>query len=681
VHTLNALGQVDFGDAQFIATAADRAKLAGVNLSKIKLTGASFTGFPARFVKTKFDNASLAHASFDLADLSGASLHNADAAGASFRGADLAAQGDLTGANFAGSKTNLSDADLVGADVSGATFTGANLSGAVFGRALAVDTDFNGVRAQDTKFNGAHIYGNGAAFDSATDLQGADFNGAVLAGDIDQGGGFNFTHTDLTGAKFDAAQCISCNFAGSTLKRTDFTRAYLPGAIFAGVLSLSGANLLDARLYCGDRSNHLCARVGDSKSRWSWPLALGADEDYGPVPFADTNFGAASLSDVAVCPDGKAGQTNPAGCTGHLEPDPSHAPPIPAACSAAGQGACPTATSTLSDAAEVGSPLALVWATPPTWASTLTTRGLYAGFDDATIRLLAGEGGSKIVAGQHGKHCPEPTAACGDRGPADRALLGRPTALAVGLDGSLYVADPALHRVRRIEPSGTIVTAAGDGRACTPTDQDCGGGRPATEASLAGPYGVWIDPKGEIYIADGPRGIREVNTDGRIFSIAGRDFDVRSVVGDPSGHLYAATTNPDYIIEIDEGNGQIRKVVGTGTSGYNGNTTRLGTLAPGTSVQINHPEGLTLGLDGDVIFADSDNHLIRAYVPSSGHVTDPLAGVVSNGTPRGGFNGDDHWADKTELSHPLAVSAGRNGLFAFADSGSRRVRQFGPNPG
>ena len=237
-HDLHAQRQVDFADAQFVAGAADSTELAGVDLSGIKLTGASFTGFPARLVKTKFDDASLARASFDLADLSGASLHNANAAGASFRGADMASQGDLKGANFAGSKTDLGNADFVGADVSGATFTGADLSGAVFGHALAVDTDFNGVRAENTDFNGAHIYGNGEAFESATDLRGADFNRAVLAGDIDQGGGFNFTHTDLTGAKFDAAQCVSCNFTASTLQRTKFTGAYIPGAIFAGVLSL-----------------------------------------------------------------------------------------------------------------------------------------------------------------------------------------------------------------------------------------------------------------------------------------------------------------------------------------------------------------------------------------------------------------------------------------------------------
>lgn len=31
--------------------------------------------------------------------------------------------------------------------------------------------------------------------------------------------------------------------------------------------------------------------------------------------------------------------------------------------------------------------------------------------------------------------------------------------------------------------------------------------------------------------------------------------------------------------------------------------------------------------------------------------------LVKNGTPQGGFNGDDHWADQTELDQPQAVTA------------------------
>jgi hypothetical protein len=120
-------------------------------------------------------------------------------------------------------------------------------------------------------------------------------------------------------------------------------------------------------------------------------------------------------------------------------------------------------------------------------------------------------------------------------------------------------------------------------------------------------------------------------------------------------------------------------VVGTGTSGYNGTTDpNTGLLRPGTSVQVNQPQGLSVALNGDVVFADTANDLIRAYVPASGHVVD-RAGLVSNGTPQGGFNGDQHSADQTELDHPQDVTVTRGAFFVVADTHNTRVRQLGPN--
>jgi hypothetical protein len=122
----------------------------------------------------------------------------------------------------------------------------------------------------------------------------------------------------------------------------------------------------------------------------------------------------------------------------------------------------------------------------------------------------------------------------------------------------------------------------------------------------------------------------------------------------------------------------VTPVVGTGTSGYNGNTDAFGLRAPGTEVQIDGPAGLAVDLDGKVVFADSGNDLIRAYVPSSGHVIDVVAGVVDDDVPKGGFNGDGHVANQTELQAPVAVTASRGALRLVADAGNRRVRQVGP---
>jgi hypothetical protein len=390
---------------------------------------------------------------------------------------------------------------------------------------------------------------------------------------------------------------------------------------------------------------------------------------------------------VATCPNGKAGAaSSPApGCTGdQLLPNPTDPePPIPSACSTAGLDACPTPTSTLFDGTALNaSPLSITTATPPTWSTTLTGGGYYVGLDDATIELI-GDGPPRVIAGQPGHGCAGPPAdPCGDGGPATSAQIGTPAGLAVGLDGTLYVADSELHRVRAISPTGVITTVAGSGQECTSDSASaCGNGGPATAASFEGPYDVWASPNGDVFIADGRQGVREVKPDGTISSVAGGGGDhvVQGVVGDLHGHLYATTHDPGSVLEIDPTNHKVDTVVGTGTNGYNGNTDSNGVLLPGTSVQVNNPGGLAVARNGDVVFADTGNNLVRAYVPSSGHVID-LGGLVSNDKPEGGFNGDGQWADKTELSEPKAVALTTGALTEVADEGNDRVRQIGPNP-
>jgi uncharacterized protein YjbI with pentapeptide repeats len=671
---------VDVADAEFVADASDRAVFAGADLHGVNLSGAKFVGFPADFTGTNFDGATLQHTSFDLAQLAGSTFRNANAAGASFEDAALAAHGSNNGAIFAGSQTNLVGADFVGADITGDSFVGADISGAAFNRALAVSTDFNGVLGKNTVFSGAHIYGDGEAFNSARDLEGADFTGAVLAGNVDTGGGFDLTGATLNDATFDGAQCIGCNFTNAHLDGAHFSRAYLPGVVFAGA-TLARVNLDQAWLYCGDLSNSSCATVPGSQTRWLWPLALGSEEAFGPVPFANTSLNGVSTTNVTVCPDGA--QPDPTtGCLGRLLPaNPANAPKIPAPCSAAAVDACPTTTSTLFDANSIGRPTAMTAAAPPTWATPLTIRGYYVGLDDDTIRLVGG-GSPQIVAGQTGRQCAAPTDACGDGGPAGEAHLGSTAGLAVGLDGSLYVADPTLHRVRVIHPESPriITTVAGDGNQCINLHASCGDGGQATDASLSGPSGVWAGPGGQIYIADGDRGIRQVHPNGTITTVMSGSYSVRSVVGDTAGNLYATTNDPAYLIKIHLADGSVTKVVGTGESGYNGNTDpNTGLLLPGNQVQINHPDGLAMALDGDVVFADTGNNLIRAYVPSSNHVIN-LGGLVSSdGNPQAGFNGDNRDADATEFNAPQDVATTRGPLFVVADTLNHRIREFGPN--
>ncbi len=673
----NGKATVDVSGVTAVASSADRAALAGTDLTAANLSRVSFLGLPVDLTGTHLDGSNLTGANLALADLTAATLTNVSAAGATFEGADLSPEGSHPGANFSGSNTNLQGANFVDANVSGARFVGAELTDAVFSGARGVDTDFTGVRARNAVFSDAHLYGNGQAFDQATDLQNVDFTGAVLAADASLSGGFDFTDAPLTGARFDRAQCVACNMTNATLNEATFTDAYLPG------LTLSGARLAEASfdrawLYCGSTANDYCKPVQGSQL-WSWPLALGTGEAFGPVPFGMTNLTGADLSVVTTCPDGKSGDSEPVGCAGHLLPDPAEQPPLSPPCSASAHGGCPTATSTLFQSSSFGDPVAVVPAVPPTWNTALSGEGYYVAFDDSTVRRVGAEA-PVVVAGTPNAFCDDPQSPCGDGGPATAAQLVQPNGLAVGLDGSLYIADPQLRKVRKVDPSGVITTVAGTGVRCE--GGLCGDGGPATAAQLAQPFGVTVDPHGVLLIADGFAGVRRVAVDGTISTLTPRGAgDIYlSVATGADGTIYAAIQLPDHIVRIDPTSGAVTRVVGTGTSGYNGNTNDSGMLLPGTAVQINKPTGLSVDLHGNVVFADSANHLIHAYVPSSGNVIDNLAGSVVNKVPQGGFNGDDRWSNETQLQAPLGVTATRGPLLVVADTDNDRVRQVGPAP-
>ena len=95
----------------------------------------------------------------------------------------------------------------------------------------------------------------------------------------------------------------------------------------------------------------------------------------------------------------------------------------------------------------------------------------------------------------------------GDNGPATSAGLALPRGLAMDAAGNLYFADSANHRIRRISPSGTITTVAGQG-----TETFAGDNASAVTASLDAPRSVAVSPGGLLTLADsGNQRVRQLN--------------------------------------------------------------------------------------------------------------------------------------------------------------------------
>ena len=105
----------------------------------------------------------------------------------------------------------------------------------------------------------------------------------------------------------------------------------------------------------------------------------------------------------------------------------------------------------------------------------------------------------------------------GDEGPALEAGLRSPGGLAIGPDGSLYIAEQTTHRIRKIDSSGIITGYVGTGKFGYSGD-----GGPAIEANIKTPFRMDFDREGNLYFSDRDNNrIRKVDTSGVITTIAG----------------------------------------------------------------------------------------------------------------------------------------------------------------
>ena len=253
----------------------------------------------------------------------------------------------------------------------------------------------------------------------------------------------------------------------------------------------------------------------------------------------------------------------------------------------------------------------------------------------------------------------------GDGGPASKAEVSSPSALAIDAAGKIYIADGGVHRVRVIAANGNISTLAGTG-----TPGFTGDGAAATTAQLNGPGGIAVDPTtGNVYIADTGNTVIRMISGTTITTVAGNytlgpgyTGDGGAATGaqlafptgvavDSSGNLYIA----------DQGNNVIRVVSG-GT---------ILTVGAGGNFKLKAPASVAVDVAGNLFISDTDNSRIVEY-----SVKGVWSVVAGTGSP--GFSGDKGPATQAALSLPRSVGVDALGQLYICDTLNGRIRLVAP---
>lgn len=256
----------------------------------------------------------------------------------------------------------------------------------------------------------------------------------------------------------------------------------------------------------------------------------------------------------------------------------------------------------------------------------------------------------------------------GDGIPATQAQLNEPGGLALGTDGSLYIADTFNHRVRKVAPNGIITTVAGTGN-----PGYSGDGGPATGAELQRPRHLALAPDGSLYLFDYFNfAIRRITPDGIITTIGrgnpARPSGNRPQVSNPA----AIAIGPDGKLYTADFNGAIYRINAdrseTLIAGGGNPPDGLGDGGPATEARTS-AVGLTLAPDGSLYIAEPAR--IRAVGPD---------GIITTIAGHGGFgfSGDGGPAPAAEFLNPGDLGVGPDGSLYLVDTYNHRIRKITP---
>ncbi len=256
------------------------------------------------------------------------------------------------------------------------------------------------------------------------------------------------------------------------------------------------------------------------------------------------------------------------------------------------------------------------------------------------------------------------------------AQLNYPTALAVGKQSELYIADTINSRIRVLHPDGQVSTVYGYDTTQFKPDIIKKNGVKPTLPPLKYPYGLTVGADGTLYISDtGNNRIFQINSFQHMSVLAGSGTKGKingsylkasfssptGIVSDSKGNIYVADTNNHQIRIISKG--QVWTFAGNSKNASTGGFKD----GKGTSASFAFPTGLAIDRFDNIYVADTNNHAIRKITPQG--VVTTLAGT---GTP-GSANGA---GTQASFTYPSGLSVDFYGNIYVTEFQGHRVRKI-----
>ena len=212
----------------------------------------------------------------------------------------------------------------------------------------------------------------------------------------------------------------------------------------------------------------------------------------------------------------------------------------------------------------------------------------------------------------------------------------------------------------------------------------CAIGEDNATPSLMAPTGIVRLPDGNLLISDiETHRILQLDTSGRLTYWGGTG---QAKFSGDRGHVSQATFNAPNDLKLDAANNavliadannhRIRRVdlktLAISTIAGNGASDLSGDNGPAVNGSLNNPQGIAVDRLGNVLVADTYNHVIRR-IGIDGTIT-TVAGSTA------GLSGDGGPATSAQISLPVAVAFDSDGQgFFISDLGNSRIRRVSPD--